>query len=81
MSDPNLEKDDDGKVRTLEHFQRPYNMSSTLMRKGNVSPKEIATEYLREVSPLLEIDEKMLKDSENQLVENKLTLEESSGDK
>ncbi len=81
MSDPNVERDKEGKIRTLEHFQQPHNMSDALMSKNNVSPKEIATEYLKEVSPLLEIDDNMLKGSENKLVEDKLTLDESSDNK
>lgn len=81
MSEPNIERDKEGKIRTLEHFQRPYNMSNALTKKENVSPKDIATEYLKEVSPLLEIDNEMLKNSQNQLVENKLELDETSENK
>ena len=80
MSESNIERDKDGKIRILEHFQQPYNMSSTLMNKGNVSSKDIATEYLKEFSPMLEIDNNMVQGSENQLVENKFTLSDLDKD-
>lgn len=77
MIEAHIERDkESGKIQTMEHFHSPYGASESLRAKGNVTPKELAQDYLKEISPLLEIDENMIKGSEKQLDENKLAIDQ-----
>ena len=62
-----------GRVKSLEHFQQPYAISEGLRGKS-LTAKELADQYLTELSPLMELDQAMVKGTKKNMDENKLTV-------
>jgi zinc metalloprotease ZmpB len=70
----NAERDDQGNVQHLEHFQQPYvgvgvGMEADALNDAGIpfapatTPQALAAQYLQEVAPLYGIDESMLPSS------------------
>jgi hypothetical protein len=76
-----LEKDEkSGKVRSLEHYAEPYTTSKGLTAAAK-TPRELSSEYLKEVAHILELGDDMLEGSETQMDENKLTFDQAPKNK
>jgi len=58
----NVERDEDGVVRQLEHLQEPFvpQPNVNLGDAGEPTPRAVAEDYLREVAPIYGISDEML---------------------
>lgn len=64
----NIERDKDGVARHIEHLMEPFfgQPSDAMESTGEISPRALADDYLREVAPIYGINEAMLSSGEDE---------------